>query len=78
MTALTESMIPQSSLRAGYRGSGGLPYEFRALEAALSSVSNALEEEWNVHRDAVDKLIGPLESHIGESRRFPSLVTYSK
>ena len=57
-------------MRAGYRGSGGLPYEFRALEAALSSVSTALEEEWNVHRDAVDKLIGPLESHIGKPAKF--------
>jgi hypothetical protein len=56
----------QRSLRAGYRGSGGLPYEFRALEAALSSITSALEEEWNVHRQAVDKIIGPLEAHIGK------------
>jgi hypothetical protein len=50
----------------GYRGSGGLPYEFRALEAALTSVSSALEEEMSVHREAVESLIGPLETHIGE------------
>lgn len=55
----------QRALNKGYRGSGGLPYEFRALEAALTSVSSALEEEMSVHREAVESLIGPLETHIG-------------
>lgn len=61
----------------GYRGSGGLPYEFRALEAALTSVSSALEEEMSVHREAVESLIGPLETHIGEYGSHSSRSSYT-
>lgn len=61
----------QIGLKAGYRASGGLPYEFRAVEVALTSVTKALEEEMKVHREAVDKLLGPLESHIGTLGSHP-------
>ena len=54
-----------ATLRQGYRNLGNMPYEFRALEAALSSVSNALEEEMKVHIEEVTRLVGSLERHIG-------------
>lgn len=56
----------QQNLKAGYRGLGGLPYEFRALEAALTSVSEALEVEMSIHRGVINRLVSNLESHIGE------------
>jgi len=54
-----------ASLKLGYRNSGGMPYEFRALEAALSSIATALEDELRVHMTEVNRLVTRLESHIG-------------
>ena len=75
---LQENFVRELSatLKLGYRNSGGMPYEFRALEAALSSVATALEEEMKVHKAEVTRLVGSLETHIGERRTFTSEYSF--
>lgn len=56
----------QYVLRTSTKAAHGLPYEFRALEACLNSVTYALETEMiNIRKLVVDLLDG-LEDHIGE------------
>ncbi|CAD6577059.1 MAG: magnesium ion transporter [Cyphobasidiales sp. Tagirdzhanova-0007] len=76
---LQENFVRELSatLKLGYRNSGGMPYEFRALEAALSSVATALEEEMKVHKAEVTRLVGSLETHIVVSE-LHTLLQYSR
>jgi len=45
----------------------GLPYEFKALEAALTSVVAALENDLANIRSHVVELLNVMENHIGAS-----------
>ncbi|ORY67359.1 uncharacterized protein BCR38DRAFT_426810 [Pseudomassariella vexata] len=45
-------------------GNGGLPYEFRALEAVLQSVTQELESDFEAVRDPVIRLLSELEDDI--------------
>lgn len=46
---------------------GVLPYEFKALEAALTSVVAALENDLANIRSHVVELLNVMETHIGRS-----------
>jgi magnesium transporter len=56
---------------------GGLPYEFRALEACLISVTSALESEFEVVRAPVVHVLRALESDIDRDK-LRHLLIYSK
>ena len=63
----------QTSLTAG----GPLPYEFRALEAVLMSVTSALESEFEGVRGPVIRLLGELEDDIDRDK-LRNLLQLSK
>ena len=55
---------------------GVLPYEFKALEAALTSVVAALENDLANIRSHVVELLNVMENHIGQSQSlslFPEI-----
>jgi magnesium transporter len=54
-----------------------LPYEFRALEAVLLSVTNALESEFEGVRDPVVRVLKELEEDI-DREKLRYLLVYSK
>ncbi|BFZ58534.1 magnesium ion transporter [Savitreella phatthalungensis] len=54
----------ENRLRQGSKGLGGLPYEFRALEAILVSVVTSLEAELRMLKAMVERLLGALEDNI--------------
>lgn len=54
-----------------------LPYEFRALEAVLISVTSGLEEEFNGVRDPVVRVLRALEEDIDRDK-LRHLLIYSK
>ncbi|PYH71094.1 CorA family magnesium transporter [Aspergillus vadensis CBS 113365] len=56
---------------------GALPYEFRALEAVLISVTSGLEEEFNGVRDPVVSVLRALEEDIDRDK-LRHLLIYSK
>lgn len=56
---------------------GALPYEFRALEAVLISVTAGLEEEFNGVRDPVVRVLRALEEDIDRDK-LRHLLIYSK
>jgi magnesium transporter len=56
---------------------GGLPYEMRALEAILISVTAALEAEMRVLQELVVQLLGELEEDIDRDQ-LRQLLIYSK
>ena len=59
-------------------GSGGpLPYEFRALEAVLISVTSALETEFETVRQPVVQVLRDLEEDIDRDK-LRRLLIYSK
>ncbi|MCJ1476047.1 magnesium ion transporter [Lambiella insularis] len=62
----------QTSLQAG-----GLPYEFRALEAVLISVTSALETEFEGVREPVVRVLRQLEEDIDRDK-LRYLLIYSK
>lgn len=62
----------QSSLQAG-----GLPYEFRALEAVLISVTSGLEIEFEGVREPVVRVLRELEEDIDRDK-LRHLLIYSK
>ena len=59
------------------RAAGGLPYEFRALEAVLISVTSALEGEFDGVRDPVVQVLRELEEDIDRDK-LRHLLIYSK
>lgn len=56
---------------------GGLPYEFRALEAVLISVTTALEGEFEGVREPVVRVLRQLEEDIDRDK-LRNLLIYSK
>ncbi|KAH8431576.1 CorA family magnesium transporter [Aspergillus melleus] len=58
-------------------GAGALPYEFRALEAVLISVTTGLEEEFNGVREPVVRVLRALEEDIDRDK-LRHLLIYSK
>ena len=62
---------------AGTRSSGSLPYEFRALEAVLISVTTSLESEFEGVRDPIVKVLRELEEDIDRDK-LRYLLIYSK
>lgn len=64
-------------LRQGSKAMGGLPYEMRALEAILISVTAALEAEMKVLQELVITLLGDLEEDIDRDK-LRQLLIYSK
>lgn len=63
--------------REGSRQAGGLPYEFRALEAVLISVTSALEGEFEGVRGPVVQVLRDLEEDIDRDK-LRYLLVYSK
>lgn len=59
------------------RQAGGLPYEFRALEAVLISVTIGLEGEFEVVSEPVHKILKELEEDIDRDK-LRHLLIYSK
>lgn len=59
------------------RSNGALPYEFRALEAVLISVTTSLESEFEGVRDPVVKVLRELEEDIDRDK-LRYLLIYSK
>jgi magnesium transporter len=67
----------EGKLRQGSKAMGGLPYEMRALEAILISVTAALEAEMRVLQELVVQLLGELEEDIDRDQ-LRQLLIYSK
>lgn len=59
------------------RANGSLPYEFRALEAVLISVTTGLESEFEGVRDPVVRVLRELEEDIDRDK-LRHLLIYSK
>lgn len=59
------------------RGAGALPYEFRALEAVLISVTAGLEGEFEGVREPVVRVLRDLEEDIDRDK-LRHLLIYSK
>jgi magnesium transporter len=59
------------------RANGALPYEFRALEAVLISVTNGLESEFEGVREPVVRVLRELEEDIDRDK-LRYLLIYSK
>jgi len=58
-------------------GVGGLPYEFRALEAVLTSVTSELEADFEAVRDPVIRVLSELEDDI-DRQKLRILLILSK
>lgn len=67
----------EGRLQQGSKGMGGLPYEFRALEAILISVVTSLGEELKVLKNMVEVLLHELEEDIHRDK-LQSLLVYNK
>lgn len=67
----------EGKLRQGSKAMGGLPYEMRALESILISVTAALEAEMKVLQELVITLLGELEEDIDRDK-LRLLLIYSK
>jgi magnesium transporter len=63
--------------KEGSRQAGGLPYEFRALEAVLISVTSGLEAEFEGVREPVVRVLRELEEDIDRDK-LRHLLIYSK
>lgn len=59
------------------QGDGVLPYEFRALEAIMISVTTGLEEEFNGVKEPVVRVLRALEEDI-DREKLRHLLIYSK
>ena len=59
-------------------GAGGLPYEFRALEAVLMSVTSELEADFESVRDPVIRILSELEDDITRDKLRILLVLSKK
>lgn len=67
----------QGKLRQKNAGAGGLPYEFRALEAVLTSVTSELEADFEAVRDPVIRVLSDLEDDI-DRQKLRILLILSK
>ncbi|KAJ5887480.1 hypothetical protein N7495_007521 [Penicillium taxi] len=67
----------EGKLRQQVTGAQSLPYEFRALESVLISVTAGLEEEFNGVRDPVVRVLRALEEDIDRDK-LRHLLIYSK
>ncbi|KAK4049513.1 magnesium ion transporter [Microbotryomycetes sp. JL201] len=67
----------EGALKSTGRSAHGLPYEFRALESCLISVTTALETELANIRSLVLTLLAELEDHI-ERDKLRLLLQYSR
>ncbi|KAJ5731568.1 uncharacterized protein N7483_006076 [Penicillium malachiteum] len=67
----------EGKLRQKAQAGQALPYEFRALEAVLISVTAGLEEEFNGVRDPVVRVLRALEEDIDRDK-LRHLLIYSK
>jgi len=63
--------------REGSKQSGGLPYEFRAMEAVLISVTTGLEEEFKGVAQPVMRVLQELEEDIDRDK-LRHLLIFSK
>ena len=63
--------------KEGSRQAGGLPYEFRALEAVLISVTSGLEGEFEGVREPVVRVLRELEEDI-DREKLRHLLIFSK
>ncbi|KAI1077042.1 cora-domain-containing protein [Whalleya microplaca] len=61
----------------GTPGNGGLPYEFRALEAVMQSVTQELEADFEAVRDPVIRILSELEDDI-DRHKLRILLILSK
>lgn len=71
-----EGKLRQKQPQTGQAGQA-LPYEFRALEAVLISVTAGLEEEFNGVREPVVRVLRALEEDIDRDK-LRHLLIYSK
>lgn len=72
-----EGKLRQKQSQLATQLSQSLPYEFRALEAVLISVTSGLEEEFNGVRDPVVRVLRALEEDIDRDK-LRHLLIYSK
>lgn len=72
-----EGKLRQRSTQGASQHNQSLPYEFRALEAVLISVTSGLEEEFNGVRDPVVRVLRALEEDIDRDK-LRHLLIYSK
>jgi magnesium transporter len=72
-----EGKLRQRQNQGTSQPSQSLPYEFRALEAVLISVTSGLEEEFNGVRDPVVRVLRALEEDIDRDK-LRHLLIYSK
>ncbi|KAJ5787813.1 Magnesium transporter MRS2/LPE10 [Penicillium paradoxum] len=72
-----EGKLRQRHVQGAAQPSQSLPYEFRALEAVLISVTSGLEEEFNGVRDPVVRVLRALEEDIDRDK-LRHLLIYSK
>ncbi|KAI0405481.1 cora-domain-containing protein [Xylaria palmicola] len=82
----SKASYPQSSFMYDLEGklqqkapanNGGLPYEFRALEVVLQSVTQELEADFEAVRDPVIRILGELEDDI-DRHKLRVLLILSK
>ncbi|KAI1434815.1 cora-domain-containing protein [Xylaria sp. CBS 124048] len=82
----TKASYPQSAFMYDLQGklqqkapatNGGLPYEFRALEAVLQSVTQELEADFESVREPVIRILGELEDDI-DRHKLRVLLILSK
>ncbi|KAI0521581.1 cora-domain-containing protein [Xylaria bambusicola] len=82
----TKASYPQSAFMYDLQGklqqktaatNGGLPYEFRAIEAVLQSVTQELEADFEAVRDPVIRILGELEDDI-DRHKLRVLLILSK
>ncbi|KAI1181099.1 cora-domain-containing protein [Nemania sp. FL0916] len=82
----TKASYPQSAFMYDLQGklqqktqatTGGLPYEFRALEAVLQSVTQEMEADFEAVRDPVIRILGELEDDI-DRHKLRVLLILSK
>lgn len=67
----------EGKLAMSSQAMSGLPYEFRALESILISVTSALESEMKVLNEVVNQLLSQLEEDIDRDK-LRRLLIYSK
>lgn len=77
MYDLEGKLRSSSAATPAFNASHSLPYEFRALEAVLISVTNGLESEFETVRDPVMRVLRDLEEDIDRDK-LRHLLIYSK
>lgn len=77
MSRFMHDLQGKLELKDSSRQAGGLPYEFRALEAVLISVTGCLEEEFGAVSEPVVRVLRELEEDIDRDK-LRHLLIYSK